>query len=105
MAIDISEFPEFNWPLVAALGVVAALVVYVIYQAINNTGAGTATKAAGDLAATAGGAAEDVLKAGEGVIDTLTGGGDSTPGNASNGTLFYQGIQNFFSTGSIYGSN
>lgn len=91
--IDVSELPEANWPLVAALGIVAAVVIYVVYQVLQGSGATQVTKSASN-------AASAVIDASTGVIDQLTG---QVP-DSQQGTSFWTGLNNLFSTGSIYGN-
>lgn len=78
---------------VLELGIIALIVAgigFILYEGfgfLNSSGATDTVKAALAPVATA--------------SDTLFGKGADTPGTNSN--LFYTGIDNFFSTGSIYG--
>jgi ABC-type nitrate/sulfonate/bicarbonate transport system substrate-binding protein len=84
------------------LGIIAVVLIaigWILYQALGffqNSGVT-------DTLSAAGGGAAQVLNAGAGAVQTLTGGGDTAPG--SNNNLFYSGVENFFSTGSIYGDS
>ena len=82
--------------IIAAVLIAVAVILYEVFGFFKDSGATSALSSAGNGAAS-------VLNAGASAIDTLTGGGStSVPGSNSN--LFYSGVENFFSTGSVYGN-
>jgi hypothetical protein len=82
----------------ALIVVGVAIVAYVIYKIVGLFNSGSSSTPLG----AAGGTVAAVLNAAQTGVDTLTGGSStSTPGSNSN--LFYTGLSNFFSTGSLSG--
>jgi len=107
MATLSTEIPEVNYPLVAGLGIVAVVVLYILYKifavvtpaanSINSVGAG----AAGLLNAVTGAGAGIVSGVSDYVNPPQVAPGSAPP---SSGSLFWSGVDNFFSGGSIFGN-
>lgn len=96
---------DVSWPLVAGIGVIAALVIWVVYEVVIKSGVQGTAKTITGLADSVANGAKDVTDGVGTGISTLLG-TDKPPagGGPSNSELFYSGISNFFKTGSIYDS-
>jgi hypothetical protein len=100
---------EFNWPLVAGLGIVAVIVLYILFKAggiLSGAGQlgssiGSVGQGVGNLVNTVTGAATGAVTTAESYVAPTVPAAGQPP---SSGSLFWSGLDNFFSTGSIYSS-
>lgn len=92
--------------ILVVLGLVLAFVAYELYTFLSGKGPlGSTVGAASNLSADVLGGADTVVNGAGNALSTVLG-TDSKPadGGPSNSTLFYGGISNFLTTGSLYGN-
>jgi uncharacterized protein (UPF0333 family) len=98
---------EADWPLTVGVLAIVGAIVYILYKVFKGTegavnSVSTAANSAAGVVQSAGQLVQSPINAISGAVDTLSGGqATSTP--ASNSNLFYEGVSNFFTCGSIYG--
>lgn len=97
---------DVSWPLVAGIGVIALLVIWVVYEVLIKSGIQSTAKSVTAVADSVANTVKTTTDAVGGAVSTILG-TDKPPagGGPSNSDLFYSGISNFLKTGSIYGDN
>jgi phage-related protein len=98
---------ETNWPLTVGVLAIVGAIVYILYKVFKDAesaikSVSNAANSAAGVVQSAGHLIQSPIDAISGAVDTVSGGqSTSTPGSNSN--LFYTGVSNFFTCGSISG--